>query len=250
MKRLVIFDLDGTLAQSKSPITPSMAVLLRGLLEKTKVGIISGASYGQLASQFVRHMHAEPKELAHLYLLPANGSALYVYENGWKKQYEHLFSSAEAAEVMSAIEYALTESKIELPYPFGERTENRGSQITFSALGQNAALGLKKDWDPDQKKRLIIREILDKKLNDKFSISIGGTTSVDITKKGFDKHFGIDELTKLLKIPKESTVYVGDALYPGGNDESAIAAGVDTVKVKGPEDTEEWIKQFLNHENI
>jgi hydroxymethylpyrimidine pyrophosphatase-like HAD family hydrolase len=75
-------------------------------------------------------------------------------------------------------------------------------------------------------------------------------TSIDITKKGFDKHFGIDELTKLLKIPKENTVYVGDALYPGGNDESAIAAGVDTVKVKGPEDTEEWIKQFLNHENI
>ncbi|MBP9701714.1 MAG: HAD-IIB family hydrolase [Candidatus Pacebacteria bacterium] len=250
MKRLVIFDLDGTLAQSKSPITPSMAVLLRGLLEKTKVAVISGASYGQLATQFVRYMHAEPKELAHLYLLPANGSTLYVYENGWKKQYEHLFSPAEVAEVFSAIEYAIQESKIVLPDSFGDRTEHRGSQITFSALGQSAPLGLKKDWDPDQKKRIIIKDILSKKLNEKYSISIGGTTSIDITKKGFNKHFGIDELTKLLKIPKENTVYIGDALYPGGNDESAKAAGVDTVQVKGPEDTEEWIKQFLNYENI
>lgn len=246
MKRLVIFDLDGTLAQSKSPITPSMAVLLRGLLDKVKVAVISGASYGQLATQFVRYMHAEPKELAHLYLLPANGSALYVYENGWKKQYEHLFSPPEIAEVFSAIEYALQESKIELPYPYGDRTENRGSQVTFSALGQSAPLGVKKDWDPDQKKRLVIKEILDRKLNKRYSISLGGTTSIDITKKGYDKHFGIDELTKLLKIPKENTVYIGDALYPGGNDESALAAGVDTVKVKGPEEVEEWIKQFLN----
>ncbi len=250
MKRLAIFDLDGTLAESKSPITPSMAVLLRGLLDKVKVGVISGASYGQLATQFVRHMHAEPKELAHLYLLPANGSALYTYENGWKKQYEHLFSGQEIAEVLSAIEYALQESKIELPYPFGDRTENRGSQITFSALGQNAPLGLKKDWDPDQKKRKVIKEILDKKLGTNYSVSLGGTTSIDITKKGYDKHFGIDELSKLLKIPKENIVYIGDALYPGGNDESAKAANVDTHQVNGPADTEEWIKSFLNYENI
>lgn len=246
MKRLVIFDLDGTLAQSKSPITPTMAILLRGLLEKTKVGVISGASYGQLATQFVRHMHADSKELAHLYLLPANGSALYIYENGWKKQYEHLFTPPEIAEVFSAIEYALQESKLELPYPYGDRTENRGSQVTFSALGQSAPLGLKKDWDPDQKKRNILKDILDRKLNRKYSISIGGTTSIDITRKGYDKHFGIDELTSLLKIPKENVIYIGDALYPGGNDESAKSAGVETFQVKGPEEVEEWIKQFLN----
>jgi HAD superfamily hydrolase (TIGR01484 family) len=221
-----------------------------GLLDTTKVGIISGASYGQLATQFVRHIHAEPKQLDHLYLLPTNGSALYIYENGWKKKYEHLLSDPEVAEIFSAIEYAVQESKIEMPYPFGDRAENRGSQIAFSALGQHAPLGLKKDWDPDQKKRQIIKGILQRKLNDRFSISIGGMTTIDITKKGYDKHFGIDELTKLLKIPKENTVYVGDALYPDGNDESAIAAKVDTVQVKGPEETEEWIKNFLNHGNI
>lgn len=249
MKRLIIFDLDGTLAESKQPLNPSMAVLLRGLLERVKVAVISGASYSQLANQFVHHMHAEPKELAHLYLLPTNGTALYTYEHGWKKEYEHLLSDQEKAEILSAVEYAIQESGLKLPNAYGERVENRGSQISFSALGQSAPIGVKRDFDPNQEKRKLIKSILDKKIPN-YTVSIGGMTTLDITKKGYDKHFGIDEVTTLLQIPKEAVVYVGDALYPGGNDETAKAAGVDTVQVKDPTNTEDWIKQFLNHGNI
>lgn len=249
MKRLIIFDLDGTLAESKQPLAPSMAALLRGLLEHAKVAVISGASYSQLANQFVHHMHAEPKELAHLFLLPTNGTALYTYEHGWKKEYEHLLSSAELAEIHSAIEYAVQESGILLPASYGERVENRGSQVSFSALGQSAPIGVKRDFDPNQEKRKVLKGILERKIPN-FTVSIGGMTTLDITKKGYDKHFGIDQITERLQIPKEGVVYVGDALYPGGNDETAKEAGVDTVQVKDPAETEEWIKQFLNHGNI
>src|ERR1035441_10285233 len=61
--------------------------------------------------------------------------------------------------------------------------QDRGSQITFSALGQQAPLEEKKKWDPDFAKRKKIKAILDK-LIPEFSVRMGGATSVDITKTG------------------------------------------------------------------
>ena len=41
MKKLIVFDLDGTLAPSKSSLAPQTAALLRDLLAVTKVAVIS-----------------------------------------------------------------------------------------------------------------------------------------------------------------------------------------------------------------
>ena len=43
MKRLIVFDLDGTLAPSKSSLDAEMAALLNKLLGFIKVAVISGA---------------------------------------------------------------------------------------------------------------------------------------------------------------------------------------------------------------
>ena len=58
MKNLISFDLDGTLAESKSPIDAEMVSLLARLFQGVKVAIISGgawaiskASVGQFASR-------------------------------------------------------------------------------------------------------------------------------------------------------------------------------------------------------
>jgi hypothetical protein len=68
---------------------------------------------------------------------------------------------------------------------WGEPIEDRGSQITFSALGQQAPLEEKKRWDPDFTKRKKIKAVLEN-LIPEFSVHLGGTTSVDVTKPGID----------------------------------------------------------------
>ena len=56
MTKLVIFDLDGTLAESKQPITSEMAHLLARLLEHKKVAVISGGALPQFLSQIVAQL--------------------------------------------------------------------------------------------------------------------------------------------------------------------------------------------------
>jgi hypothetical protein len=127
---------------------------------------------------------------------------------------------------------------------WGEQIEDRGSQITFSALGQHAPLEEKDKWDPDIGKRKKIKAVLDG-LIPEFSVRIGGSTSIDITKPGIDKAYGIRKLRDLLSISLEEMIYIGDALYVGGNDYPAKEVGVDCIPVKDPEDTKRVIQTII-----
>ena len=119
---------------------------------------------------------------------------------------------------------------------WGERIEDRGSQITFSALGQSAPIEAKATWDPDFEKRKVIQVDLQKRLPD-LSINMGGTTSIDITKKGVDKGYGLKRLSKESGIPLDDMMFIGDAIFPGGNDYPAKEIGLKTVCVKNPDGT-------------
>ncbi|MDO8430767.1 MAG: HAD-IIB family hydrolase, partial [Candidatus Taylorbacteria bacterium] len=126
----------------------------------------------------------------------------------------------------------------------GELIEDRKSALTFSGLGQEAPLLGKEVWDPDQRKRIKIREHLIPLLPE-FEIHIAGTTSIDITKKGLDKAYGIQKMIEYIKVPIEKMVYVGDSLFEGGNDNPVIQTGVKTISVKDPEETKIIIKDLL-----
>ena len=127
---------------------------------------------------------------------------------------------------------------------WGEIVEDRGSQITFSALGQQAPLVEKEKWDPDYAKRKKIKAILDKRIRE-FSVRIGGSTSIDITKPGIDKAYGIKKLQEILHISLKEMIYIGDALFVGGNDYPAEKAGVDSIPVKGPDETKRVIEAII-----
>ena len=89
--------------------------------------------------------------------------------------------------------------------------EDRGSQITFSALGQEAPLEEKVKWDPDFAKRKKMKTILDG-LIPEFSVRLGGSTSIDVTKPGIDKAYGIKKLGDVLAISIEAMIFVGGRL--------------------------------------
>jgi HAD superfamily hydrolase (TIGR01484 family) len=235
MKKLIVFDLDGTLAASKSPLEAEMGKLLHELLGVMKVAVISGGSWEQFQTQLLANLIADDS-LTNLSLLPTCGTKFYQYTGQWKKLYSEDFTTQDAWHIMSSIQVAVKDAGYPVEQAWGETIENRGSQITYSALGQQAPLEAKDKWDPDLAKRIRIKAILDT-LIPEFSVRIGGATSIDVTQQGIDKAYGLRKLREILGISLKEMVYIGDALFPEGNDYPAKEAGVSCIQVSGPGET-------------
>ena len=102
----------------------------------------------------------------------------------------------------------------------------------------------KKKWDPDFAKRKKMKEILNV-LIPEYSIQLGGSTSIDVTKPGIDKGYGIKKLQEVLGVGVKEMLFIGDALFPGGNDYPAKAAGVESIEVRDPTDTKHVIEAII-----
>ena len=110
-------------------------------------------------------------------------------------------------------------------------------------LGQQAPLSVKKNWDPLMEKRKYLAHLMKKQLKD-FEIRIGGTTSIDITKRGIDKSYGILNLMELYGIESSEVVFIGDALYEGGNDHTVKSVGIECIETTGPDETLNVIEEI------
>ncbi|MGA8841156.1 MAG: HAD-IIB family hydrolase [Candidatus Aquilonibacter sp.] len=243
MKSLIVFDLDGTLAKSKSALDDEMAALLERLMVVVKVAIISGGDLPQFQTQVIDRL-PPGSNMANLSLLPTSGTKFYTYDGQWRKLYAEDLSDAERHTIEDALEKAVAQAGVQPAQTWGERIEDRGTQITYSALGQQAPLEAKETWDPDFAKRKEIQTILEGTLPN-FSVRLGGTTSIDVTRPGIDKAYGIHKLRDVLHIPIQHMLYVGDAIFPGGNDYAALQAGVDCIAVRDPEDTKRVIETII-----
>src|SRR5688572_24968036 len=240
MKKMMIFDLDGTLAESKSTLDPEMSVLLGRLMNVARVAVISGGDWPQFEKQFLARVPQNAK-LENLSILPTCGTKFYKYDGGWHKQYSEDFTPEERVRIIDGMEHALVASGFKPEQTWGELIEDRGSQITFSALGQEAPVDVKKVWDPHFEKRKKIKAILDPILPD-FTVRLGGATSIDITKPGIDKAYGIEKIVDILGVQKDEMLFVGDALFPGGNDYPVKECGVDSIMTRDPEETKRIIE--------
>ncbi len=243
MKKLIVFDLDGTLAESKSSLDADMSRLLHDLLGIVKAAVISGGDWPQFEKQVLSHLPHDAS-LANLSILPTCGTKFFRYAGDWKKLYSEDFTSDEKAKIVAALEKAVAEAGLRAERVWGEAIEDRGSQITFSALGQQAPLEEKKKWDPDFAKRKKIKAILDL-LIPGFSVRLGGATSVDVTKPGIDKAYGVRKLRDVLGISLKEMIFIGDALFAGGNDYPAELAGVVSIPVQGPHETKRVVETII-----
>lgn len=246
MPKAIIFDLDGTLAESKRPLTIDMADILSRLLVRTNVAIASGGALTQFLTQVVERLPVDAP-LEHLYLLPTSGAALFEFRHDtWEKVYEERLPEGEAMRIEEVIRHVVEETGIvDLSAPsYGDRIENRGSQVSFSALGQHAPIDEKKAWDPDKSKRQTLRTALQAELPE-YSVAMGGATTIDITQKGVNKALGVERLSKHLSINVPDMLYVGDELEEGGNDSVVIPTGIPTHPVKNSEETESWLHTLL-----
>ncbi|MEO8352086.1 MAG: HAD-IIB family hydrolase [Chthoniobacteraceae bacterium] len=243
MKKLIVFDLDGTLAESKAALDAEMSTLLGALLGLVKVAVISGGDWPQFEKQVLSALPHDER-LTNLSILPTCGTKFYQYEVSWNKLYSEDFTAAEKEKIVRSLQEVSDHSGFKVEKVWGEVIEDRGSQITFSALGQEAPLEEKEQWDPDFAKRKKMKESIDQ-LIPEFSVRLGGTTSIDVTKPGIDKAYGIRKLRDTLGIGIDEMIFVGDALFPGGNDYPAEQAGALSIQVKNPHESKRVIEAII-----
>jgi phosphomannomutase len=243
--RLVAFDLDDTLAPSKSPLDPRMAQLLVRLLGVVEVCVISGGQFGQFQTQLVDNLPLDhPEALARMHLMPTCGTQYYLFDDGWRQQYAENLTVEQKAAALAAVESEAKRLGFWESETWGPILEDRGSQITFSALGQAAPVDAKKAWDPSGAKKNALRAAVQQYLPD-LEVRSGGSTSIDITRRGIDKAYGMRKLSELTGIPFDQMLFVGDRLDPDGNDFPVIALGIPTRAVDGWEDTADVVEEFL-----
>jgi phosphomannomutase len=243
MKKLIVFDLDGTLAESKSSIDVEMARLLDSLLAVVPIAVISGGTWSQFQQQLLARLSGGAG-LKNLSLLPTCGTQFYRYASDWGLLYSEDFTVGERQKIIASLRATIDSVDCRPEKIWGEVIEDRGSQITFSALGQQAPLAEKKQWDPQFTRRKKLQAVL-KTLIPEFSVSLGGATSIDVTKQGIDKAYGIRKLRDILHIATEEMIFIGDALFPGGNDYPAKEAGVLSIEVRDPHETKRVIEALV-----
>jgi HAD superfamily hydrolase (TIGR01484 family) len=207
------------------------------------VAVISGGAWAQFEKQLLTDL-PQGSLLANLSLLPTCGTKFFQFNGKWEELYSEDLTAEQRKKIIDSLDRAIGLAGYRAKKVWGEVIEDRGSQVTFSALGQQAPLAEKEEWDPDFAKRKKITAILET-LIPEFSIRMGGATSIDVTKPGIDKAYGIGKLRDTLHLSLKEMVYIGDALFPGGNDYPVEQAGVVSIPVKGPDDTNLVIMTIL-----
>lgn len=243
--KMFIFDLDGTLTVSKQDMSPEMGDMIARALTFSRVAVMSGAGFPQFEKQFFPAL-PDGADLFKLYIFPTNAAQCYVNRDGaWCAHYSEAFTEREKDQIIKAIYSSIKETNFGSPLElWGEQIEDRGAQITFSALGQRAPIEIKRIWDPTREKRRPLYEALVKKLPE-CSIGLNATTSIDITKKGISKAYGVEKLSEIAGVPISKMIYIGDALFEGGNDSIVIPTGVRTHQVANPEETKVFVESIL-----
>lgn len=244
--RLVAFDLDDTLAPSKSAIDPRIGVLLLELAARVEIAIISGGQLEQFTAQVVDRLpNASAEALAHFHLLPACGTQYYrIRPDGTETIYALSLDAGRRAEVIVIVEDEARRLGLWESDTWGDIIEDRGSQVTFSALGQQAPVEAKSAWDPTGDKKNRLRAAIAARLPD-LEVRSGGSTSVDITERGIDKAYGMNRLVEQTGIPLYDMLFVGDRLDPDGNDYPVLAMGVTCHAVTGWRDTANYLEGLI-----
>lgn len=240
MKKVLAFDLDDTLAVSKSAISDRMAEALVRILEKFEVCVISGGKIEQFHKQVIDRLDASPQQLRNLHLMPTCGTRYYRYdeiEEKWDLQYAEDLTDGQKKEIIKVLEEEAAHIDLKNEKRWGPIIEDRLSQISYSILGQQAPPEEKYKWaekHADLKKEF--RDKVAERLPD-LEVRLGGATTIDITRLGIDKAYGMQKLIEVLGINKDDILFFGDKLQEGGNDYPVKAMGIDCLEVSRWEDT-------------
>ena len=242
-KKVIIADVDDTICESCQLVSDEMALEISRLID---TGFSFAFISGTKSESLQRMISSKLKKEHHILGTTGTNYTLIKEDSSVEIIYKYSLSDEEKGEIINAFDKLIENYNIQSMTTKEDQVQDRDSQITLSAIGRHAPTEAKAAYDSDGKIRLMWIEFLKKHLDsEKYHMKIGGTTSVDITKKGFDKEWGIRKFAKHNNINHSEIIFFGDKLYPGGNDFPATKI-VDCVVVKNPEDTIRKLKEFFS----
>lgn len=233
MKKHFFFDMDGTLTRSRTVIEPAMETALMKLIDAgADVVVVSGAKEEQIAKQIGGLMYE------HVAILAQNGNV--AVSSVGDRLWENKLNEEQKAEIMHFIRRLGAGDGDDL-------IQDRGCQISYSAIGHNAPLEKKEAYDPGGKWRKsqidghkhTIAEL--EKIG--VRVAIGGTTCIDFYLH--TKGENVAQFIKQRKWKKAECVYVGDALFEGGNDHSVVGV-VPTMEIRDHQECLQVVRGFID----
>ncbi len=246
--RVLACDIDGTLAYSDTEISGEMLEAISKLQEKYIFVTIGNSNFNRLYWQFIKKYSEVVGN--DMYFFPLGGLEGYmINKDGLIKIYSNDFSLEEKYELINVLSDLIREENI-VPETY-DQIEDRGSMICLAPIGNKAKKESKKSYDVDKKKRIRLIEILKEKLGDeKYDFKIGGTTHIDITKKGFTKAYGVRRIKEILNCEFDEILFFGDDLQEGGNDFPVKEHLKNLVEVDNPEETLEKFREIIFENNL
>ena len=202
--------------------------------------VITGGDFKQIQKQVTSRLDVSPELLGKFHAMPTCGTRYYRFDpqaGEWQLQYAEDLTDEQKVQIVSVLESTAREMGIWCEHPAGEIIEDRQSQITISALGQQATPEEKYAWAEKYKDvRPVYRDKVAAQLPG-LEVRIGGTTSTDITRPGIDKAYGMKKLLEANGLEKSEVLFFGDKIEEGGNDYPVRAMGIDSIAVNGWETT-------------
>ncbi len=230
-RKHLFFDMDDTVTLTRSPMEDDVYELYK--LIPFDIIIVSGAHIDQIHSQ-VRSLP--------FYRLGQNGNQAInpLGEMLWEEKLSEVHSKKINTHIQ-ALRDICTHDVVD----HNDLVEHRGAQISYSLIGHHEETAKKKQFDADQKIRKELLESIPFD-HDDLEVKIGGTTCFDYFEKGKNKGFNVQKLIEHMKWNPNESLYFGDSLFPGGNDETVIGV-IDTVQVKNHRHTYDILKEHFTN---
>lgn len=243
--KAVLFDLDDTLAFSFESPSPEAIAKLLELLRLVPVALITGRGFLWMEADFLDAFAGSPKT-ADFYVLPEGAAQCLQWDGSmWKEYYGEEIAADEMDRIEEAIRSSVRETGVLEGLPiFGEQFRRKRAMVAFSTVGIDASRELRYSWDPGNVKRAALCAAIARKLPE-YDVVMGGATTIDVTRKGVNKAYGVRWLAKHLDCDPSEMLYVGDALFEGGNDAVVIPTGVRTRPTTGPAETLGIIEELI-----
>ena len=240
MPKHIFFDLDNTLTPSKSLIEEHHVPILRKLIDRADVIVVSGHGDKDIRK------HLRPELEGKYFTLGQNGNCAKLKDGTilWNNS----LSTSQKEAVIGFIEKARKHLGFQVKDE-NDIIDDRDSQIAFSLIGHHENKAVKDAFDPDHaKRRKLLKELKDDverlEQENKIEMRTGGTTAIDIFQFGKNKGYNVGEFLIAMHWEKDDCLYIGDALFPGGNDETVIGV-IPTHAVKNHVETYEFLENLL-----
>lgn len=255
MKKVVLFDMDGTLTPAREKMDQCMIKPIYDLQQNGfEVAIVSGSDFDYIQEQCDALLDINPVDQEKIHYMPCNGTKYYTFSNGsFRKQYELDMKKSLGIDNYNNLIKILLESQLSVRYCLGGSKiplsgtfiQYRGSMINWCPIGRDATKNEREQWLTVEKKNGI-RESMLRRLSafpvfDMLEVKLGGETSLDIYPCGWDKTYAWNIFEDY-----EEIYFVGDRCFPKGNDyEAYLKAGPNGYQTSGPVETKRIISEIL-----